>query len=72
MPPRVAPAAAGWPTTVAAIERGEEVNEVIDEGAASSVDLDEYGDVVTGTIRLRQIADGKIVTREVRGIDLSA
>jgi branched-chain amino acid transport system substrate-binding protein len=64
----VGPGPEGWPAAVESIGAGDDVNY---EGAAGSVDLDEHGDVLQGSILIWQVEGGEIVNLEERAIDLA-
>jgi ABC-type branched-subunit amino acid transport system substrate-binding protein len=65
----VGPGPEGWRAAVESIRAGEDVNY---EGAAGSVDLDDHGDVLQGSILVWKVEGGKIVDTEERAIDLAA
>ena len=64
----VGPGPEGWPPALESIGAGEDVNY---EGAAGSVDLDEHGDVLQGSILIWQVEGGEIVNLEERAVDLA-
>jgi branched-chain amino acid transport system substrate-binding protein len=64
----VGPGPEGWPAAVESIGAGEDVNY---EGATGSVDFDEHGDVLQGSILVWKVEGGEIVNLEERTIDLA-
>lgn len=65
----VNPGVEGWTAALALIEAGTDVDY---EGAAGSQNLDENGDVLTGTINIWEIQGEEVVVIESRDVDLSA
>ena len=64
----VNPGSDGWRAAVAALQAGRDVNY---EGAASSADFDQNGDILKGAIEIWNIQNGQINTVETREVDLT-
>lgn len=64
----VTPGPEGWARALELIAAGEDINY---EGAASSADFDDNGDVLTGAIEVWRVQGSAIVVQETREIDLT-
>ena len=53
---------------VAALERGEDIDY---DGASSSLDMNQYGDLISPTVRVMHVANGLWFEREVIQLDPS-
>ena len=63
----VGPGVEGWEAAVSALDSGEDINY---EGATGSVELDDAGDVATGTIVIWQVTGEEVVVQESREVNL--
>lgn len=64
----ILPGVEGWQTAVELLANGEDIDY---DGAAGPVDLDENGDVATGSIVIWQVQGEEIVDLETRAINLA-